>query len=225
MTQAGLAMPQAICEVAERLQEEYGDFAHHNQKDPFDELLFVICSVMTQHAKYLVTYEKLRKRYPEASAFADAPIKELQGVLEWGGLAKKKALMIKEIAIRLKSDFGSVTLAPLAVMNVEEQEDYLTSQPGVGKKIARCVLMYSFGRPVFPVDRHCWRIAKRLGWVSGGDWCSDSQMDHLQDIIPPFVRFSLHVNMVSHGRAVCTSRLPSCSSCRIRDLCPTGASL
>jgi endonuclease III len=46
----------------------------------------------------------------------------------------------------------------------DEAMDYLLSLPGVGVKTAKCVLMYSLGRAVLPIDIHVLRVAKRLGW-------------------------------------------------------------
>jgi len=49
-------------------------------------------------------------------------------------------------------------LKPLARMSDRQAEEFMDTMPGVGKKTARCVLMYSFDRPLFPVDAHCFRI-------------------------------------------------------------------
>ena len=38
--------------------------------------------------------------------------------------------------------------------------------PGIGPKSAAIVLLFCFGRPLFPVDTHVFRISHRLGFVS-----------------------------------------------------------
>jgi endonuclease III len=43
--------------------------------------------------------------------------------------------------------------------------------------------------------------------------------DLLQQIVPPEIRYSLHVNAVAHGRQTCTSRSPRCRACPIGGLC------
>ena len=43
--------------------------------------------------------------------------------------------------------------APLA-----EARDYLCDLPGVGRKTAACVLLFSYGRPEVPVDTHVYRV-------------------------------------------------------------------
>ena len=40
--------------------------------------------------------------------------------------------------------------------------------PGVGRKTAACVLLFSYGRPDVPVDTHVYRVGTRLGlWPEG----------------------------------------------------------
>lgn len=108
-------------------------------------------------------------------------------------------------------------------MGDAEAEAFLLSLPGVGKKVARCVLMYSLGRQVFPVDTHCWRIARRLGWVrpiQKDKHCAPRDMDRLQSKIPLELRHSLHVNIISLGREICTPTTPRCNECPISAWCP-----
>ena len=40
---------------------------------------------------------------------------------------------------------------------------YLDSLPGVGRKTAACVLMFTWGIPEIPVDVHVHRVGGRLG--------------------------------------------------------------
>jgi endonuclease-3 len=72
------------------------------------------------------------------------------------------------------------------------------------------------------VDTHCWRVCRRLGWIRAtrrdGE-CGAGDMDRLQSKIPARVRFSLHVSLISLGRAVCTATAPKCPACPIRRLC------
>jgi endonuclease III len=107
-------------------------------------------------------------------------------------------------------------------MSDDECEQFLLGLPGVGTKVARCVMMYSLDRQVFPVDTHCWRICRRLGWVrrtTPDGNCSRRDADRLQSRIPPELRRSLHVNMVSLGKRLCLAGSPRCDECPIGRLC------
>jgi len=205
-----------VKKVALELKKEYKDFAHHNKKNPLDELFFILCSVKRSEKVYLEAFKSLKRNFPRYELLAAASTKKISRTIFWGGLQNQKAAIAKEIIKRLIESFGKPTLAPLKKMSDEECEGYLTSLPGVGNKVARCVMLYSLERQVFPVDAHCCRISHRLGWNRSGrnsGYCSNAAMDHLQALIPPDLRFSLHVNMVSHGRKICTAIKPKCSEC------------
>jgi endonuclease III len=212
-------------EVACALLERYGDHAHGNKLNPLGELLFIICSVQTNEALYRSTYAILKARFPTFRQLADANENEIASVIAHGGLSRQKARTIRAILSRLVSDFGSPTLSPLCAMTDAECEHYLESLPGVGRKTARCVMMYSLGREAFPVDTNCWRVCRRLGWVRPtrpDKSCSPKDMNRVQAGIPPNLRLSLHVNLVSHGRASCLPSVPLCDTCCIRQFCRTG---
>jgi endonuclease III len=215
--------PQCVGEVARALSKRYHDDAHNNRRNPFEELLFILCSLQTNEELYSNTFALLRRAYPRFDELADAAPNDLARVLRGGGLHRQKARIISRIARLLRTEYGRVTLAPLRVASTSECEAFLASLPGVGKKTARCVMMYSLGRSVFPVDTHCWRVCRRLGWVRPtrpDKSCSPADMDRLQLRLPSEYRRDLHVNMVSLGRDVCTARRPRCSACAIKKYCP-----
>lgn len=209
-------------EVALVLRKEYGDFAHHNKKNPLDELFFILCSVKRSEKVYLEAYKSLKQNFPRYELISASSVKKISRAVNWGGLQNQKAAAAKEIIKRLIEYFGRPTLAPLKRMTDEECERFLTGLPGVGKKVARCVMLYSLDRHVFPVDAHCWRISSRLAWNGAGRYtghCTSTSMDQLQTVVPLELRFSLHVNMVSHGRKICTASKPKCSDCVITSFC------
>lgn len=217
-----------IARAASLLKRRYGDFAHYNRKNPFEELLFIICSVQTDEKKYRETFKALQRTFPRFTDLGKATATVIAKPLKPGGLSPTKSRMIRKICGALQKQFGSITLAPLRRMKDHECEQFLTSLPGVGLKVARCVMMYSLGRQAFPVDTHCWRICQRLGWIrktSKDGVCTKRDMNRLQDKIPASLRFSLHVNFISFGREICTDRNPRCMVCPISDLCVKGKSL
>lgn len=212
--------------VALSLSAAYGDQTHGNKMNPLRELLFIICSLQTNEALYQSTYASLTSRFPTFRQLAQASEDEIVAAIVRGGLARQKARTIRAILLRLESDFGAPTLSPLHAMGDAECEIYLESLPGVGRKTARCVMMYSLRRHAFPVDSNCWRICRRLGWVRPtrpDKSCSPRDMDRVQAGIPPNLRLSLHVNLVSHGRASCLPMQPRCDGCCIRQFCRTGS--
>ena len=214
--------PANIIPVARALRKRYKDFGHYNRKNPLDELLLILCSVKRGEKVYLRAFKSLKQAYPTFEKLNRASVKELTNKIEWGGLQNQKARSLKKITTAITGKFEKLSLAPLRKMMDVECEEFLCSLPGVGKKVARCVMLYSLGMKVFPVDTHCWRVSKRLGWIKANGkhkFCTSQDMDILQDLVPPKLRLSLHVNMVSLGREFCLARSPKCCQCPIEQDC------
>jgi endonuclease III len=209
-------------EIASALRIRYRNFNHNNPKNPLSNLLFIICSVQTTKINYELVYRQLRRSFPTFMSLHLANESQIAKVLRPAGLANQKSSSIKRILQIIHDRNGRLTLSPLKYKSNAECEQFLTSLPGVGKKVARCVMMSTLGRQVFPVDTHCWRICNRLGWISSqrsDNVCSPQEMDLLQAKIPRRLRFTLHVNMISLGREFCLPKSPRCSECPIRAFC------
>jgi endonuclease III len=206
------------------LRGRYGDYAHGNRRNPLNELLFIICSTKTSESNYQRAYLDFRRAFPTFASVARADQRALAKSLHIGGLYNSKARLIKRTVRLIVAAFGDPTLAPLRQMSDAECEAFLVSLPGVGVKVARCVMMYALDRQVFPVDTHCWRIAQRLGWIratSRDGLPTRREMDRLQAKIPPALRFSLHVNFLSLGREFCSFARPQCAACPLKPHCPS----
>lgn len=205
--------------VERLLRARYGRPRHHNKKDPLSELVFILLSTQTREAEYRRTFAALWNTYRSWDRVRRAPPQEIEDLIRFGGFAKRKVSLLQALLNRIHSDRGSTSLRFLRDLSNEEALAYLTSLPGVGAKTARCVLMYSLGRYVLPVDTHVWRVSERLGWVAGGKHPDDRRSAELEDSVEPRLRYSLHVTMMSHGRSVCGVR-PRCDDCVLEDLCP-----
>jgi len=203
------------------LRRRYDERTLENKPNPFDELLYIILSSKTPPIRYRETYRTLRKRFPRVDALAHTTPLVIAKTVERGGLARRRGTQIVAIAKQLEERFGRVTLAPLGKMDNREAETLLTSLPGVGIKIARCVLLFALHRQVFPVDAHCFRVARRLGWVSAAT-LTPSVAEELQKHTPKGLRRSLHVSFVQLGREFCTPSAPKCRECPIVRFCDTG---
>lgn len=215
--------PAYVREVAEALESKYRNFAHYNLEDPFEELLFIVLSTKTTEPSYRASFQALKNAFPKRDDLIGIPAERITSVITKGGLSFKKGEVIRNLVNEISNRFSSLTLDSLKKMSENEAEEFLSSLPGIGKKTARCVMMYSLKAKVFPVDIHCWRISRRLGWIrptQKDKHCSPRDMDRLQEKIPPDLRFSLHVNMVSLGREICLASAPKCVSCPVLEWCP-----
>lgn len=201
------------------LAREYGSPNHNNKNDPLDELVFIILSQMTTFQSFERVYARLKASVPRWDDLLLIPLRTLKRTIKDAGLSNQKAPRLKAIFARLKRDFGSVSLEPLRAMSDLQAEEYLVSLPGVQRKTAKCVLMYSLGREVLPVDTHVLRVARRLGLTTAASIC-DAAHASLEDVISPRFRYDFHVNAISHGRTICLAKVPRCGSCILNRICP-----
>lgn len=189
-----------------------------NKEDPLEELIFIILTLKTNEANFQRVYDDLKHAFPTWESVLNADLRELKEAIKTGGLSNQKAPRIKTILQSIWQEIGQLNLDFLKNLPDSAVEEYLDSLPGIGKKAARCVMAYSLGREAFPVDTHTFRVSRRLGFISA-DISAKRAMDILQDMVPKELRYDLHVNMVIHGRLVCTSQNPKCPSCVLNNIC------
>ena len=209
---------ERIRAITARLAEEQPP-SRKVRRDPLDELILTILSQSTSDANCYRGWEALRARYPSWEAVLAAPAGEMEDTIRPAGLSKQKSGTILSVLARLRDEHGSPTLDHLEVLNDAAALQYLTSFRGVGVKTAACVLCFALGRDVIPVDTHVHRIALRLGLVPEN---ASAERTHeiLNDIVPPELRYELHVLLIGHGRTVCVARKPRCGECALSALCP-----
>jgi endonuclease-3 len=206
-----------IHKVCDLLERTYKNPRHGNPRRPLDDLIYIILSTRTRDLKFRTTFRNLKRAFPGWDSVHSRNRSALERILVPAGLGRLKAAQIIDIITGLRLRFGRATLAPLAKMTDAEAEHLLTSLPGVGPKVAKCVLMYALGRNVLPVDVHVHRLATRLGFRTKKR--PDTSQELIESAVPPELRYSFHVNAVAHGRAVCLSQRPRCGMCPISKWC------
>jgi endonuclease-3 len=202
--------------IRERLRAEYGRPVLHPHHKPLDELVLTVLSQNTNDRNRDVAYARLRERFPGWAAVRDAPTSEVEDAIRPGGLAPTKAVRIQEILRALGDD----DLSWLEDSPVEEGREYLCSLPGVGRKTAACVLLFSYGLPDVPVDTHVFRVGTRLGLFRPGASFEEAHDELLR--LSGEHAYEDHVLLIRHGRRLCTARAPRCAECPLRRMCPYG---
>jgi endonuclease-3 len=211
------ATPRRFRTILERLRAAYGRPVPRVHRAPVDELILTVLSQNTNDRNRDVAYARLRERFSSWAEVRDAPVAEVEDAIRPGGLAPTKAVRILEILRSLgDDDLAWLEHAPLA-----EGRDYLCSLPGVGRKTAACVLLFSYGLHDVPVDTHVYRVGARLGL-----WRANAPLDEAHDEMLRLSRGSdpneAHVALIRHGRRTCTARSPRCRECPLLSLCPYG---
>jgi endonuclease III len=213
--------PRRIRAVQRRLRRRQGAFIPKPRLPIIDE---VVATVLSQHTSDLNSeraFAQLKDRFPSWEQVADAPAEYVADAIRCGGIADQKARRIQQILAVIEEREGRIDLDRLRELDDQAVESYLVSLPGVGPKTAACVLVFSMGRPAFPVDTHVHRVAARLGWIPAKA-TADQAYRFLAPAVPPDIRYDLHLALITHGRTVCRAQRPLCGDCVVRDLCAYG---
>ena len=153
----------------------------------------------------------------------DAPAAGIEEAIRPGGISHVKSARIKAIMRAIGGDRrGELTLQWLASAPLAQGRDYLLALPGVGRKTAACVLLFSFGLRDVPVDTHVSRVGMRLGLLRSGA-PFEQLHDQMLALTPPGQELELHVNLLRHGRRTCHARSPQCDRCALARMCPSRA--
>ncbi|MGC9334335.1 MAG: endonuclease III domain-containing protein [Anaerolineae bacterium] len=204
--------------VQARLLETFGEPTWRRHLDPVPELVSTILSQNTNDTNRDKAFERLRDRFSSWEGVRDAEVDDIIDAIRPAGLANQKGPRIQNALRFVTEQRGELDLEFLADWPLEEAKDWLSSIKGVGPKTAAIVLLFSLGKPAFPVDTHVHRVTKRLGLI-GPKVSREKAHDELEQLVPPEDYYSFHLNVIRHGREICTSRKPRCEECVLSDLC------
>ena len=147
--------------------------------------------------------------YPDARAYADAPLEELQEAVRPTGFFNNKARHLKGLGQRLVDAYDGEVPGTM--------EDLLTL-PGVARKTANVVLSNAFGlHEGVVVDTHVKRVTHRFGLTNEVD--PPKVEKDLMRVLPREEWHSFAWRSILHGRTVCQARKPRCAECPVADLC------
>lgn len=206
---------QGIIRILERA---YGRPERIPIGDVLEALILTILSQNTSDSNRDRAFAGLKEAFPTWEEASIAGVRGIEQAIRPGGLARVKARRIVRLLKDLKATDHGLTLEWLRRFPPQDAERALLNIPGVGKKTARCVLLFELGHPAFPVDTHILRVAKRLGWLEERA-TADRAHEVLARMIPPGAMHALHMNMIRLGRTVCRPKGPRCESCPLKKRC------
>jgi len=209
-------------ETHRRLLAYYGEPDLKERRDPLSELVVTILSQNTADANTARAYRSLRERFATWEEVLEAPVEALEDAIRTAGLANTKAPRIHRILEDLHRERGSLNLDFLDAMSAEEARDYLMALHGVGPKTAACVLLFSLHKPALPVDTHVHRVSLRVGLVPPRTTPEKTQQ-LLEGMLPPALYYPFHLNVIRHGRTLCTAARPRCRECPLATVCDYAA--
>ena len=205
-------------QVHYKLIEFYGQPVWRNPLPPVDELISTILSQNTNDVNRDRAFNNLREKYPTWEAVRDAPEDKIIDAIRTAGLANQKGPRIQAVLQAITEERGELDLCFLEELSTQEAMTWLLKFKGVGKKTASIVMLFSLGKPAFPVDTHVHRISGRLG-LRPLKMNADKAHAHLAGQFPPDAFYAAHLNIIRLGREICNARNPKCDLCPLSELC------
>lgn len=207
-----------IRKILALLTKAYGHPPVLKKTDAVDELVRTVLSQNTTDKNSLRAFAVLNNNFKSWEGLLKSDTRHIAGLIRHAGLANIKAKRIKEVLAEIKRREGFISLSRLAGIDIDTALEYLKSLKGIGPKTAACVLLFSFGKPVMPVDTHIFRVTRRLGMIGGK---VDIKEAHgiLSRVVPAVLIYEFHLGIIEHGRKTCKAQNPACGICVLYDLC------
>ena len=209
---------ECALEVHRRLREKYGETSWREALSILDELISTILSQNTNDINRDRAFKKLNSTFMSWENVRDADVNAVIEAIRSAGLANQKGPRIQEILRQITKERGSLELEFLKEFTADESMKWLMQFNGVGPKTASIVLLFSLGKPAFPVDTHIYRVAGRLG-LRPEKMSNEQTHQHLAGLFSPQTYKAVHLNMIRLGREVCHPRRPACEICVLQSLC------
>ena len=235
--------PGLVRFTLDSLASIYGRPTWERRLDPTSELILTILTQNSADTNAEVAFEALRRAYPSGLApeahrpgagwggfglpegappdwarVEFAPLPELTDVIRPGGLANQKAPRLQSTLRKIREERGDYSLEFLGDMPALAARDWLTQIDGIGKKTASVLLLFSFGMPLMPIDRHVERVARRVGLLPPKATIDEAH-DLFLGVFEPDEMYEAHVNLIQHGRKICHAQRPDHDACPLRPRC------
>mgnify|MGYP000365305516 CR=1 FL=1 len=179
-----------------------------NHETPWQLLIATILSAQCTDERVNQVTENLFKKYTSLEDFAFADIKELENDIRPTGFYRNKAKNIIDCARKILTDFNGA---------VPRDINDLVSLAGVGRKTANVIRGHIYNEPSIVVDTHVKRVSNRLGLTKEKDPVK-IEFD-LMGKLPREQWIPYNIQIITHGRNICTARNPKCGQCFLQELC------
>ena len=180
-----------------------------NYRNSFELLVAVILSAQCSDRRVNMVTPQLFERFPSVETLAEATHEEVFELIRSCSYPNNKTRHLVGMAQALIKKHGGI---------VPYDVDDLMRLPGVGRKTANVVASVVYNQPTLAVDRHVFRVSKRMGLVQNAKTPLDVETQ-LTKYIPENLRSIAHHWLILHGRYVCTARSPKCEKCQFTEWC------
>lgn len=190
----------------EHYTREYKCYLNH--ETPWQLLIATMLSAQCTDERVNIVTKDLFQKYTSVEAFANADLKELEKDIHSTGFYKNKAKNIISCTQDLLYHYNG---------EVPKEIDQLVQLAGVGRKTANVIRGNIFHEPSIVVDTHVKRISNKLGFTKEED---PEKIEYdLMDLLPKEHWILYNIQIITHGRGLCTARSPQCESCFLNHVC------
>ncbi len=211
-------LPSKIRKINRLLVKKFG-IPQKNRitPDPVDLLIATILSQNTNDRNSYKAFINLKEKFKDWDELEKLPASKIEKYIKVAGLGKQKSKAIKGFLSQLKKDEGKISLNYLHKNSSFDIIEDLTGYSGIGVKTASCVLLFSLGRNICPVDTHVHRTTNRIGLVETKS--PDKTFFVLNENFPEGIAHQFHTNLIRLGREICRPAKPLCSVCPLVKIC------
>lgn len=179
-----------------------------NHETPWQLLIATILSAQCTDERVNIVTKDLFAKYKSLQDFANADVTELEKDIHSTGFYRNKASNIIACARTLVLEYGG---------EVPSDIESLTKLAGVGRKTANVIRGNIYHEPSIVVDTHVKRISNKLGFTKAED--PEKIEYELMDLLPKEHWILYNIQIITHGRTICTARNPKCGECFLNSLC------
>ena len=176
-------------------------FGYPEWRQPLPAVDELVCTFLSQNTNDInrdKAFQAIKAHYANWEEVRDADPQEFIQVIRIAGLANQKGPNIQQALRKISEKTGQISLDWLKELPVEEARQWLLSLKGVGRKTAAIVLLFSLGKPAFPVDTHIFRVSGRIGLRPVG-LSIEKAHDYLEAAADPQDYAALHLNLILLG--------------------------
>jgi len=179
-----------------------------NHETPWQLLFATILSAQCTDERVNMVTKNLFAKYKTVEDFANASLKELEKDIHSTGFYHNKAKNIISCANKLLHEYNG---------EVPNDLEALLTLDGVGRKTANVIRGNIYNEPSIVVDTHVKRISNKLGLTKEQD---PQKIEYeLMEVLPKDRWILYNIQIITHGRSICTARNPQCSECFLYSLC------
>ncbi len=201
---------QKVNDIIMLLDEHYGTdvVCYLEHRNAWQLLVATILSAQCTDARVNIVTKELFERFPMPQDMAGASQDELERLIHSTGFYHNKAKNLIACAKELLHTHNGI---------VPDTMEALTLLPGVGRKTANVILGNIYGKESIVVDTHVKRISKKLGLTKEED---PEKIEYdLMRVLPRDHWILFNIQIIAHGRSICTARQPKCTECFMKEQC------